>query len=206
MNKLRCVSALLLTSLSAACSGESVDIDCSLYPAQDQSSYLLPYPVGDAYKVEVTTGHYRKANQGVGFYAVDFRMPIGSVIVAARGGEVVAVREKFKDNNGQDLAENYVFIRHSDGTIGRYFHLTHQGALVDEGDVVEAGDVIAKSGNTGQSGGPHLHFDVQQCGPNLPPGYNTLPCGQTIPVSFRNTQPHSCGLEKGETYTALADA
>ncbi len=203
MKYLRPAVALLCASLSAACSGNKIDLDCSVYPTQQQSPYVLPYPQGDAYPVEVTTGHYRKANQGVGLYAVDFRMPIGSAIAAARDGEVVALREQFKDHNGQDLEENYVFIRHNDGTIARYFHLTYQGALVAEGDRVKAGDIIARSGNTGQSGGPHLHFDVQKCGPNLPPNYNALPCGQTLPVTFKNTHPHACGLKKGTTYPAL---
>jgi murein DD-endopeptidase MepM/ murein hydrolase activator NlpD len=56
------------------------------------------------------------------------------------------------------------------------------------------GDMIARSGNSGQSPFPHLHFDVQMCGLNLPPNYNQLPCGQTLPVTFRNTSRHTCGL------------
>mgnify|MGYP000197477343 CR=1 FL=1 len=106
------------------------------------------------------------------------------------------------DGNNIDLQENYVFIQHQDGSVARYFHLTHNGALVEEGDKVNTGDVIALSGNTGQSGGPHLHFDVQQCGPNLPPHYNQLPCGQTVPISFKNTRFHHCGLKSGESYIA----
>jgi len=193
----------LMTISAVACSQPQVN--CQLYPLQHRSAYVLPFTIGESYKVEVSTGHYRAANNGVGLYAIDFNMPIGSKIVAARSGEVVAVREQFADWNGKDLEENYIFIRHSDGTVARYFHLTQNGALVAEGDKVNAGDVIGLSGNTGQSGGPHLHFDVQQCGPNLPPHYNRLPCGQTIPVSFKNTAPHQCGLKAGETYTALSE-
>ena len=179
------------------------EVDCTVYPDQQSSAYLLPYEVGQAFKVVVSTGHYRASNNGVGLYAVDFDMPIGTRIVAARAGEVVAVREEFHDGNGKDLEENYVFIRHSDGTIARYFHLTHNGVLVSEGDKVQAGDVIAISGDTGQTLSHHLHFDVQSCGPNLPPHYNQLPCGQTLPVSFKNTASHGCGLEAGVTYKAL---
>ena len=141
-------------------------------------------------------------NGGVGLYAVDFRMPIGRLVVAARAGMVVAARDSFPDGNGVDLAENFVFVRHGDGTVARYFHLTRGGALVRVGERVRQGQPVGRSGDTGQSAGPHLHFDVQACGPNLPPHYNRLPCGRTVPVVFRNTTPHLCGLRAGVTYRA----
>ncbi len=181
----------------------SPPIVCENYPAQAETPYVLPYETGKEFAVIRTTSHYTPGNGGVGLYAIDFRMPIGTPVVAARGGTVVAIQENYDDGNNKDLHENYVFIRHDDGTIGRYFHLTRNGALVEESRSVQRGEVIGRSGNSGQSGEPHLHFDVQKCGPNLPPNYNRLPCGQTLPVTFRNTRPHACGLKRGETYTAL---
>ncbi len=195
------VSMLLLAISQNACA--KPEVDCSVFPEQAASLYVLPYEVGQAWDIYATTEHYRKENQGVGTYAIDFVMPIGTKVVAARDGVVVSARASFKDGNNEDLKENYVFIKHSDGTIARYFHLTYNGVLVKQGEQVKAGQVIALSGNTGQSGGPHLHFDVQQCGPNLPPSYNKLPCGQTVPLTFKNTKAHSCGLKTGEKYTAL---
>ena len=177
-------------------------IDCDAYPAQATSLYILPYQVGKSYEVITTTEHYVRGNKGVGLNAIDFQMPIGTSVVAARAGIVVALQEDYLDDNGVDLQENYVFIKHSDGSIGRYFHLTRQGALVEVGDSVQQGDVIARSGNSGQSPVPHLHFDVQMCGLNLPPNYNQLPCGQTLPVTFRNTSQHTCGLVTGRSYVA----
>lgn len=178
------------------------EVDCSVYPAQDTSPYVLPYQVGQAFLVWRTTSHYAKGNGGVGLYAIDFEMPIGTPVIAARAGEVVAARGEFYDGNNEDLKENFVFVKHVDGTIGRYFHLTHNGALVKVGVMVKQGEVIGLSGNTGQSPAPHLHFDVQKCGPNLPPNYNELPCGQTVPVTFRNTGLHECGLVPGNRYVA----
>lgn len=177
-------------------------IDCAAYPAQNTSLYILPYQAGKSYEVIATTEHYVRGNKGVGLNAVDFQMPIGTSVVAARAGIVVAVQEEYLDDSGVDLQENYVFIKHSDGSIGRYFHLTRQGALVEVGDSVRQGEVIARSGNSGQSPIPHLHFDVQMCGLNLPPNYNQLPCGQTLPVTFRNTSSHACGLVTGRSYVA----
>ncbi len=177
-------------------------VDCAAYPAQATSLYVLPYQAGKTIEVISTIEHYNSGNKGVGLNAIDFKMPIGTLVVAARAGIVVAVQEDFADDNGIDLQENYVFIKHSDGTIGRYFHLTRHGALVGVGDSVRQGQEIAKSGNSGQSPVPHLHFDVQMCGLNLPPNYNQLPCGQTLPVTFRNTTRHTCGLKTGLSYAA----
>ena len=178
-------------------------IDCTVYPAQKTSLYILPFEVGKAFEVWRTVEHYTRGNGGVGLYAIDFQMPIGTPVVAAREGEVVAARGDFEDGNGEDTKENFVFVRHADGSIGRYFHLTRGGALVKAGDRIKQGQVIGLSGNTGQSAGPHLHFDVQQCGPNLPPNYNQYPCGQTVPVTFRNTEEYACNLVSRKTYKAL---
>jgi murein DD-endopeptidase MepM/ murein hydrolase activator NlpD len=199
------VAATLAATLSLGSCGSAITgphVDCALYPPQATSAYVLPYPVGRSYLVAQTTGHYRAENGGVGIFAIDFLMPIGSRIAAARAGTVVAVRDTFSDGNGRDLEENFVFVRHDDGSIGRYIHLTRGGALASVGERVEQGEVIALSGNTGFSAAPHLHFDVQVCGPNLPPDYNQLPCGQTLPLSFRNTATHTCGLRVGIMYLA----
>lgn len=177
-------------------------VDCTAYPASGTSLYILPYEVGQSYEVWRTVEHYSPGNRGVGLYAIDLRMPIGTKIVASREGKVVAVQESYFDGNGEDLKENLVFIQHADGTVARYFHLTHDGALVNVGDAVKQGQVIALSGNTGDSAGPHLHFDVQGCGPNLNPNYNRFPCAQTLPVTFRNAEENSCGLVSSKSYKA----
>jgi murein DD-endopeptidase MepM/ murein hydrolase activator NlpD len=187
----------------AADANEAKLKDCGLYPPQDISAYVLPWEPGTERLVWRGREHFARGNGGVGLFAYDFEMPVGTRLVAVRSGEVAALREEFKDGNGEDLKENFVFVKHDDGTIARYIHLTHEGVLVERGDRVKQGQVIALSGNTGDTGGgPHLHFDVQQCGPNLPPHYNQLPCGQTLPVTFRNTRPHLCGLVSNQRYRA----
>ncbi len=182
--------------------GPSVAV--AAFPRADTSASGLPFEPGGEYPVWRTTSHYTPGNGGVGLYAVDIGMPVGTPLVAARAGVVVAVRDSFPDGNGIDLEENYVMIRHTDGTVARYLHLTFRGALVAPGDTVRRGHRVARSGNSGQTGGPHLHFDVQACGPNLPPGYNRLPCGRTVPVTFRDAGPNPCGLLPGRSYRAEA--
>ncbi len=170
------------------------------FPHREISEYILPFQTGTPRLVWRTTSHFNPGNRGVGLYAIDFEMPIGTPLLAARAGIVVAVQARFPDGNDTDLEENFVMVRHVDGTVARYIHLKKNGVLVRLGNKVRQGQKIALSGNTGQTGGPHLHFDVQRCGPNLPPNYNKLPCGMTVPVTFRNAGSNVCGLLPGRRY------
>jgi murein DD-endopeptidase MepM/ murein hydrolase activator NlpD len=174
----------------------------SVFPRESESPYILPFEPGKSFLVWRTTSHFNPGNKGVGLYAIDFEMPIGTPLIAARGGKVVAVQQSFRDGNDKDLEENFVMIEHDDKTIARYIHIKRGGALVANGDLVQQGQRIAYSGNSGQTGGPHLHFDVQLCGPNLPPNYNVLPCGQTVPVNFKNAGPNECGPIANKRYEA----
>ncbi len=211
-----CLSALVPTPASALQSAARVGENCkpdpngpallkSEFPEAKNSEYILPYEANTSHLIWRTTSHFNPGNRGVGLYAVDIGMPIGTPIIAARAGKVVAVRDHFADGNDKDLEENYVMVEHVDKTVARYIHLQQGGAGVKVGDRVNQGQRIALSGNSGQTGGPHLHFDVQTCGPNLPPAYNALPCGKTVPVNFRNTDSNICGLVAGRNYRALRD-
>jgi murein DD-endopeptidase MepM/ murein hydrolase activator NlpD len=176
------------------------EVEREAFPASDVSEYILPFEIGTARLVWRTTSHFNPGNKGVGLYAIDFEMPIGTPLIATRAGKVVAVQDKFADGNDRDLEENFVMVQHMDGTVARYIHLKHGGVLVKLGEEVKQGQRIAFSGNTGQTGGSHLHFDVQKCGPNLPPRYNAPPCGMTVPLTFRNAGVNTCGLVPGKRY------
>jgi murein DD-endopeptidase MepM/ murein hydrolase activator NlpD len=98
-------------------------------------------------------------------YAIDFRAPQGTPVIAARAGTVMQVESDF-DKAGLDLEKyggraNYVRILHDDGTMAIYAHLREEGVLVRVGQRVRAGQRIGLSGNTGFTSGPHLHFAVQ---------------------------------------------
>ncbi len=159
-------------------------------------AYVLPYPVGRAYAVLRANcsapGTTHEAG-GAFAYAYDFDLAIGDPVVAARAGAVVGTEDRFADGNRLAGAENYVHVRHDDGTIGRYYHLTQGGVRVPLGARVAPGDTIGESGDTGNSSRPHLHFDVARC--------REVGC-ETLPVTFRNTDPHPTGLQAGRTYTA----
>ncbi len=72
---------------------------------------------------------------------------------------------------------NCVVVNHGFGYKTRYAHLS--AIFVSEGDKIKRGDFIAKTGNTGKSSGPHLHYEVIYMGQPINP-YNFL--DMTIPV------------------------
>lgn len=148
-------------------------------PVTHNGVYGYPWPRGKAFTIDNGFNGYG-AHQGAWGYAVDFKMPVGSPITAAREGTVIAVQTKYsKGGNDPSLGDkaNYVFIRHPDGSIGRYLHIRKNGATVQPGQEVATGDLIAYSGNVGWSTDPHLHFDVV-----VPDGRG----GQkTVPFVFR---------------------
>ncbi|WP_448453940.1 M23 family metallopeptidase [Mycolicibacterium elephantis] len=88
---------------------------------------------------------------GVLHGGIDIANSIGTPILAASDGVVISAGPYAGYGN-------MVKLRHSDGSVTLYGHLS--SVLVDVGQRVWAGDQIAKMGNTGNSTGPHLHFEV----------------------------------------------
>ncbi|MFJ8829822.1 M23 family metallopeptidase [Micromonospora aurantiaca] len=85
---------------------------------------------------------------------IDFAMPAGTPIHAAAAGTVV---------KAGDVGDGYgisVFIDHHNGYLTHYAHQSRLAVAV--GDTVKAGQVIGYEGSTGDSTGPHLHFEVHQ--------------------------------------------
>lgn len=143
----------------------------------DTVLYRLPYPAGERYRV-LQGFNGRFSHDGRDRYAVDFDMPVGTPVHAARDGIVVEVEESHDQGGWEDKyyrTANFIVILHDDGTTGEYYHLDHDGAAVKAGDRVAAGDYIGRSGNTGHTTRPHLHFAV----------YRADTWGRTQSVPFR---------------------
>lgn len=130
----------------------------------DNVAYYLPYRQEEIHMVNQTYGGSFSHRPGTDDeFAIDFDMPVGNVVCAARGGTVIAVRtDSNKGGSTEDFGvyANYIIIKHDDGTYGRYLHLRQNGSLVKLGQVVQARQPIGFSGNTGWSQSPHLHFEV----------------------------------------------
>lgn len=92
----------------------------------------------------------KKAHNGI-----DFGAPSGTPIYAAESGNVIVA--KYTSGYG-----NTVIIDHGNGLWTLYGHIKNGGILVNEGDQVKRGDKIALVGSTGNSTGPHLHFEVRK--------------------------------------------
>ena len=125
-----------------------------------QSRYPLPWLGGPFRLTQGPNGRYSHFTPK-GRHAVDIAMPIGTPILAARGGVVVSLENRQSGRAGNPSG-NFVRILHDDGTMGVYLHLMRGSVAVQEGQRVAAGMQIARSGNTGNSTGPHLHFVVQR--------------------------------------------
>jgi murein DD-endopeptidase MepM/ murein hydrolase activator NlpD len=91
---------------------------------------------------------------------IDIGLPVGTPVKAADGGTV-----KFSGKYGG--FGNLVIIDHGDGYESYYGH--NEKNLVSKGDKVHKGQTIALSGNTGNSTGPHLHFEVRRFGAPVNP-------------------------------------
>ncbi|AXG78508.1 M23 family metallopeptidase [Streptomyces paludis] len=87
----------------------------------------------------------------------DFAVPVGTAVHAAHNGTVV----KAGPNGGGDgpAYGNAIVIKHANGTYSQYAHLSK--IQVKIGQAVKTGQQIALSGNTGNSSGPHLHFEIR---------------------------------------------
>jgi len=159
--------------------------------------YRLPFASGTTHKV-AQGFHGAFSHQGDNEYAVDFLMPEGTRVLAARDGVVVRCVGKFSEGGTEArhwTRFNCVQVQHADGTIGEYDHLRYNGPQVKPGDHVKAGDFLGYSGSTGYSRGPHLHFYVYRA----VDGHKR----KSFPIRFRVAgAPEPIEPVEGEAYTA----
>jgi murein DD-endopeptidase MepM/ murein hydrolase activator NlpD len=183
---------------------DSVDISCtwtigSRYATHDDDHvYRLPYAEGNSFRV-LQGFESDWSHRGDEQFAIDFKLPVGTPVHAARSG-IVARKEERWDHGCWDQAcdrfANFIVVLHDDGTTGEYYHLQQDGALVEVGERVAAGQQIGLSGDTGRSAEPHLHFAV----------YHATRSGhsQSIPISFLTAGGIVYEPRNGHYYSAVS--
>jgi murein DD-endopeptidase MepM/ murein hydrolase activator NlpD len=181
-------------NLRISCSWTIGDQDAT---HDDEHLYHLPYAEGASYRVLQGFGS-RFSHRGIEQYAIDFKMPVGTPVHAARGGivaRVVESNDKGCWEDGCGRFANFIVVMHSDGTTGEYYHLQKDGALVAVGDRVETGQHIGLSGNTGHTTMPHLHFAVYRATRGAQP--------QSVPISFVSSEGVVYSPRQGRHYRAI---
>lgn len=132
---------------------EKEDEDSNKDTPPNQGSGKLGYPTSSR---SISAG-YPNYSSGRYHGGVDFPVPVGTDVYAAESGEVI-VKKELNESYGY-----YLYIKHDNGLCTLYAH--NSKLLVNKGDRVTKGQVIAKSGDTGNSTGPHCHFEVRKdCG------------------------------------------
>ncbi len=122
---------------------------------------LLPWTANVAYAV--TQGHNGGSHTGLGAWAWDFGMPIGTPVRAAHFGTARLVKGNSTVGGCSSVYANdanFVIVDQGNGYESLYLHLN--SVAVTQGQAIERGDVVGYSGQTGWSCGPHLHFQVQR--------------------------------------------
>ena len=117
----------------------------------------------------ITTGLYYSSGRYHG--AVDFSGSgiLGQPVVAVKAGTVVtSTAAKTASGNYYSYGE-YIIINHHDGTMTLYAHGQAGSRKVSAGQTVSQGQVIMNVGSTGNSTGPHLHFEVRVNGSRVDP-------------------------------------
>lgn len=179
----------------------SVEEADALFPVrkEDRPSKISPYgmrgPIVDLARKHAPDGPepdgklYKRYSKPSLHGGIDLGIPIGTDLIAPVAGKIVAINPNPKASGGK-----YMKLKGDDGRAYEFMHL--DSFVASKGEKVEKGQVIAKSGNTGPSTGPHLHFQVRERGRLIDP--MTLYSGGSIQTiaEWRNEELNKLLLEK----------
>ena len=161
--------AVPLVVIAVALVGTTRGLD---FQPKRETEYRLPWRSGEAHLC--AQGNQTLAtHRGVFATAWDFWMLPGTDIHAAREGVVIEVARRNGDWPGMHPG-NHVSIRHADGSVATYGHLSGNCIQVKVGDAVVVKQIIGCSGMSGRTVYPHLHFHARDAE------------GRPVPVAFRD--------------------
>lgn len=126
-----------------------------LWPVQTRSISSTWGPRMRAKTVRVKNNRKKRVRYRGRHRGVDLTAAMGSDVYAAQDGQVIA-------SGKHRQYGNYIVVDHGNGVTTLYAH--HRANLVQEGEIVRRGQKIAEVGRTGNSTGPHLHFELRIAG------------------------------------------
>lgn len=132
---------------------EKIDISkCSIFPSGVMISITSPFGM----RIHPVTKK-EKLHEGVDLASGEPVTPV----CAFADGEVIGIRNTVIGYTEKQTGGNYVYIRHDDHTVTRYYHLSYGSVSVKKGDKVFRGEEIGIMGATGMVTGKHLHFQIE---------------------------------------------
>ena len=161
-------TALRLERMPAPTAPDVSKVELKAFPVQGRCGYA-------------DTWHFARGG-GRLHLGVDIIAPKGNLIYAVADGKI----EKLYHDYPGSLSGNGVRLRMADGTYFFYAHLDSIAAGIDVGVPVKAGQILGANGSTGNSGTPHLHFEVHPQGGSAVNPYPLVKaidgCGITDPL------------------------
>jgi murein DD-endopeptidase MepM/ murein hydrolase activator NlpD len=142
--------------------------------------YHAPFQTKKSYRITQSFNGKATHNTEGSRFAVDIAMDVGTHLTAARSGTVVMVKDSYHMSGRTQYfldKANVIKVLHDDGSFALYAHILLDTAVVKVGDKVVVGDRLARSGSSGFSTGPHLHFVIIK---------NTGLKSKSIPFKFIN--------------------
>lgn len=150
-------SSVLAAGTKLIVPGGRLDYADRILPPGSGQGYALAWPM----RGTVSQGYHG------GHRALDIASYYGAKVYASRGGLVTYAR--FSPGGWLGFT---VTIAHDNGLLTKYSHLS--GIYVEEGQVLSRGELIGQVGSTGNSTGPHVHFEVFEGSAKVSP-WNYLP-------------------------------
>lgn len=139
-----------------------------IHSHSSKPSGVTPQSTGGLYKnAPITSAYGYRTNPATGqkgeFHkGVDLALSKGSPVYAVAGGEVI---QSLLDGTGGEM----IVVKTANGEVMRYLHMDNGSRRYKTGDKIGTGALIGRVGSTGQSTGPHLHFDVSVGGRYVDP-------------------------------------
>ncbi len=138
------------------------------YNQENANTNSFIFPVKKVEGVEISSGYGERIHpikkKKMMHNAVDIKAPRGTQVYATADGLVRKVKENFKEGEGYG---RYIIIDHENGFSTLYAQL--ESCSVKEGQEIKQGNVIGGVGSSGQSTGPHLHFEMKKDGEYVNP-------------------------------------